>query len=237
MHCESCNQHISSKMKGAIKSNTCPFCGEQIMNPLKAEQFVNLTELLDATDFTNKKEVDVQIRTKVATLLLENFVFKKLENTSKGSDLISIDDTTHIVASDSSTSTSFAQPTEQSMPTNTKHSSFKEKSFQPEILEKKDNTPTSETQPHTTSTPRSLKNNKNKNKQKTKLPSLYQTLEESSSLDDENYNDYNEAEGLTPEELKKFFPSLSEQDLSEMLDRSAESKKTTEGTGIRRLNK
>lgn len=234
MQCESCNEYITPKMKGALKSNICPFCNEQIMNPLKAEQYFNLVELLDLTDFTNRKDVDVQIRTKVANLMLENFVFKKLDTPQKQSDLIVLDEKAHVVSDHTPTfSTTLATNAElkqQLTQNNSKQTNAKDSNSSPETLS---STTTQVESPTQVGSPRSLKANKNKNKQKTKLPSLYQSLEQQVDSEEDSFDD----SGLTPEELKKFFPSLTDQDLSDMLDRTKESKKTQEGSGIRRLNK
>jgi len=80
MQCENCNQTITSKMKGAIASNSCPFCADPIMDQQKAEQYSNLLEVLDQTSFTNKAEFDEKIREKFAALMLTNFIFMKVDN-------------------------------------------------------------------------------------------------------------------------------------------------------------
>lgn len=92
MQCESCNTEISSKMKGALKMNACPFCSEQIMPSMKAEQYSNLVEVLEQTTFTNRSDVDSQIRDKVAGLLMSNFLFKRLDLPDAPRDIIVLDD-------------------------------------------------------------------------------------------------------------------------------------------------
>ena len=92
MQCESCNTEISSKMKAAIRSNACPYCSENIMPPMKAEQYLNLVEVLEQTTFTNRSDVDAQIRDKVTGLLMNNFLFKRLELAAAVRDIIVLDE-------------------------------------------------------------------------------------------------------------------------------------------------
>jgi hypothetical protein len=92
MQCESCNEKITLKMKNAISSNTCPFCGQSIMEEVKAEQFQNLLALLQQTTFTNRPDVDDQIREKVSMLIVTNFVFKKVTTTDPQQDIIVVND-------------------------------------------------------------------------------------------------------------------------------------------------
>jgi Zn-finger nucleic acid-binding protein len=92
MQCESCNAEISSKMKAAVKNNSCPYCNGLIMPPMKAEQYLNLVEVLEQTTFTNRSDVDAQIRDKVTGLLMNNFLFKRLELAAAVRDIIVLED-------------------------------------------------------------------------------------------------------------------------------------------------
>ena len=92
MQCESCNTEISSKMKAAVRNNSCPYCNGLIMPPMKAEQYLNLVEVLEQTTFTNRSDVDAQIRDKVTGLLMNNFLFKRLELAAAVRDIIVLDE-------------------------------------------------------------------------------------------------------------------------------------------------
>jgi hypothetical protein len=91
MKCENCEKEISNDMRGALKSNACPWCSNSIMSPEKAEQYFNLIQLLDLTSFTNRQDVDTQIRTKVASLLVSNFIFMQIAPTIE-EDVIVLDE-------------------------------------------------------------------------------------------------------------------------------------------------
>ena len=80
MRCESCNAPIPGNMRGALRNNVCPYCGEELMNEMKAEQYYNLLVLLDTTQFTNRPDLDSQIRDKVANLMVSQFVFRKISS-------------------------------------------------------------------------------------------------------------------------------------------------------------
>lgn len=88
MKCLKCTKEISSEMKGAIQTNTCPFCGKNIMDKQKAGQYILLFKELEKANFTSKESVDQKIREKVLNILLENFEFSKIEN----KNVINIDD-------------------------------------------------------------------------------------------------------------------------------------------------
>ena len=78
MKCENCQKEISNDMRGALAHNSCPWCSSSIMSSEKAEQYFNLIQLLDQTPFTNRQDVDAQIRAKVATLMVSNFIFMQI---------------------------------------------------------------------------------------------------------------------------------------------------------------
>lgn len=232
MNCESCGSTISSKMKGAIRSNTCPYCAGEIMPKLKAEQYLNLLDVLEATTFTTKVEIDIQIREKVAALLISNFVFKKLDKPTKEPDLIKIDED------------SVEIPTIQNKPLPTEP--LKESSAKVEIKEVR--TPPPETlseQPSKMevsnleeiaerSPARSLKGNKktNYNKGTQKELSMKDFLgAQDLNQDDLDSDGTDPLEGLTPEEVKRFFPSLSTEEIVGIA--ASEAKGT--GRGIKRL--
>lgn len=88
MKCETCTTEITSQMRHSIASNTCPYCGLDIMSPEKAEQYLNLVELLDHTSFTNKPDFDSQLREKFASLMITNFAFMRISPQEEDSDLI-----------------------------------------------------------------------------------------------------------------------------------------------------
>lgn len=92
MKCISCSTEIDNKMKAAIKSNACPFCGSHIMDPKRARQYEALQSVLGKTKFTNKEEVDFKIREKVLEVLLENFEFMRLANSPTEEDLVAVDE-------------------------------------------------------------------------------------------------------------------------------------------------
>lgn len=92
MQCESCHADILPTMKGALKTNTCPYCGGEIMEDAKAEQYFNLLGVLDQTTFTNRQDVDSKIRAKVASLIMSNFIFMKIDQPTHREDIIVVDD-------------------------------------------------------------------------------------------------------------------------------------------------
>jgi hypothetical protein len=79
-------------MRGALKLNACPFCTGKILSDAKAQQYVNLLTVLDQAVFTNKADIDTQIKDKVVQLMLDNFVFMKLDNPEVRSDIIVVSD-------------------------------------------------------------------------------------------------------------------------------------------------
>lgn len=93
MKCESCDGAISSAMRGSLKTNTCPWCGSSVMGDEKATQYFNLLEMLDQTTFTNRQDVDTQIKEKVASLMISNFIFMKLEQPEVSDDIIVVNET------------------------------------------------------------------------------------------------------------------------------------------------
>lgn len=99
MKCESCSAEISNKMRAALKMNTCPFCSGKILSDKKAQQYVNLLTVLDQAIFTNKVDIDSQIKDKVVQLMLDNFVFMKLDNPEVRSDIITVPDEEELVVS------------------------------------------------------------------------------------------------------------------------------------------
>lgn len=91
MHCESCGATITPNMRGALSNNSCPFCSGEIMEPAKAEQYSNLLNVLDRTTFTNREDVDGKIRSKVASLMINNFIFM-LTPSSAEEDIVVLDE-------------------------------------------------------------------------------------------------------------------------------------------------
>lgn len=215
--CESCNEQIASKMKAAIASNTCPFCSGNIMHPMKAEQYSHLLACLEQTAFTNKPEVDVQIREKVANLLVTKFVFKKL-NEEASSDLIAIESEEEVMPAPQSSSPTF-QPKTETKTEAKKQKKEKEKPL-PEAPSRSLSGKKREVSPPSTkSAPPAL-------------ASFYQGLEERPVTLDDMEDD--PTEGLTEEEIRRFFPSLSGDDLAEIRGASTSQREFT-GKGIKRV--
>jgi DNA-directed RNA polymerase subunit RPC12/RpoP len=254
MKCESCSAEISSKMRGALKKNTCPFCAEKIMAPMKAEQYANLLDVLDQTSFTNRSDIDTQIREKVAGLLMTNFVFKKLDLPKVAPDVIVIDNNLPIPGT---TTVNVPNPTSIS-DTITVVNVPNSASDITTVVNTPNLTSTSAVDVNTAST-RSIGETKAAPKplkpQGTPKPSL--TPSEYAKLQDETYNDDNysdnedfdsptlsDLEGLTPEEIMRTFPDLTMEEIASMKEqatnaikhRHAPSQRTSSsGNGIKRL--
>lgn len=96
MQCDSCNAHIPPTMRGAIRTNTCPYCAGNIMEEVKSEQYNNLLEVLENTTFTNRGDVDLKIREKVANLIVTNFIFMRVESQDQN-DIIVVQDQPEVV--------------------------------------------------------------------------------------------------------------------------------------------
>lgn len=92
MKCLSCGEEISTKMKGSLKANLCPFCGKHVMDTFKAKQYNLLIEALAVVKLTNKADIDEQIKEKVIGILAEQFKFERIDLPPKKDDLICVDE-------------------------------------------------------------------------------------------------------------------------------------------------
>ena len=54
----------------------------------KAEQYLNLVDLLEQTSFTNKPAFDAQLREKFASLMITNFIFMRVTPQESETDLV-----------------------------------------------------------------------------------------------------------------------------------------------------
>ena len=93
MKCISCSNSIDPKMKVAVGCNACPFCGEPIMNEKRHGQMLQLDRVLTNARFTNSESIDVKLKEKVITLLLEHFEFKRTTSAPVEEDVIVLDST------------------------------------------------------------------------------------------------------------------------------------------------
>lgn len=233
MKCESCEENISSKMRGALANNLCPFCSKEIMPALKAEQYLNLLEVLEQTTFTNRMDVDSQIRDKVANLLMGNFVFKKLAVPESKLDIIVLDDEN--------------EEEEQEIP-------FEEVKIPKVRAQKKTavqkvsstgkalNAVTSEQ--INSSTPRSVPSGSQKS-QSPQAPGGFSAKDYINAQNDpysdpisRESNALSDFDGLTPEEILKAFPDLTIQDIEAMKQGALgqlQQSSTSSGRGIKRL--
>lgn len=226
MQCESCGSAISSKMKAALRLNTCPYCAGEIMPKLKSEQYINLLDVLEATTFTTKLEVDVQIREKVANLLVSNFVFKKLENPTREPDLIKVDDEPVVEAKVQQAITTPSLP--KSKP------ALEETKVETKMASREDSALASPVEEPLEKLPaRQLKGSKKTNYKQEPQKELsmkdFLKASEETYQDDDSYED--SFDGLSPEEIKRFFPTLSSDEIVGIA--ASESKAT--GRGIKRL--
>lgn len=71
MKCTNCNVVIDQRFEHAIRSNSCPGCGKNIMPPEKLAAYIGLQELIK----TNFPEIESE---KVANLIVANFELKQL---------------------------------------------------------------------------------------------------------------------------------------------------------------
>jgi len=91
MQCISCGSEVSSKMKSALHSNTCPFCGSSILESSRARSYADLITVFDKVRLTNRDDVDLQIKEKMIDILIRNFDLSKIESQSQD-DVITVDD-------------------------------------------------------------------------------------------------------------------------------------------------
>lgn len=248
MKCESCSTEVSNKMKHSIASNVCPFCGGKIMPDMKAEQYINLLEVLDQTSFTNRSDIDTQIREKIASLLITNFIFKKLDLPKVGPDIIVIDDSPvsipNVAPPVTKALTSSAVPPPTVAPVATQVASSPQ---HPQAESDLNSLPSRSIArvPLKAASPQS---------------STAFSVADYARFQDETYNDASESDtptladidGLTPEEILRAFPELSIQDIQGMKEEAIAmgtgqrqsqnrpqraSQSTTSGSGIKRLNR
>jgi len=222
MQCESCNVEISSKMRAAFQKNTCPFCGDVVLNPKKAEQYVNLLNVLDETTFTNRPEVDSQIKEKVANLLVTKFVFMKLDQEAQPRDVIILDEPEAIIITKLPTSTPTPSP------------ALETKSINEEIEAAK--VALSKKAAHAPSRPLQKKKVPALEKEMTLMDSLGQDHSKYSSEDDLDSED--PMDGLSEDEVKRFFPTLSGDDMKKIKESNYSSNNVQRGLtgkGIKRI--
>ena len=83
-------------MKVAVGCNACPFCGEPIMNEKRHGQMLELDRVLANARFTNTESIDIKLKEKVITLMLEHFEFKRITSSLSEEDVIVIDNTEEV---------------------------------------------------------------------------------------------------------------------------------------------
>jgi len=224
-------------MKGALRSNTCPYCAGEIMPKLKAEQYTNLLDVLEATTFTTKMEVDIQIREKVADLLVSNFVFKKLENPEKEPNLIRIDE--DILVSSRTPSTLSSTPVLgvanaglTTSPNQVLDTDMSPKASE-ELAKEAKRSPTEKIESIDRAPARQLKGSKKTNykQEPQKELSMRDFLKASEETYQDDDFDSDPLDGLTPDEVKKFFPSLSTDEIVGIAGNESKGS----GKGIKRL--
>jgi len=86
MKCQSCKEDITVKMKKALKSNECPYCGSEILNVEKMQQFNDLQEVLGLQKFTDSEVYDSKIRDKVIRVLMEQMKCVRIEKEQDDDD-------------------------------------------------------------------------------------------------------------------------------------------------------
>ena len=79
-------------MKAALYSNTCPFCGSDVMEAKKAKQYSSLVTVLGDAKFTNREDIDEKVKEKVISLLVDNFEFTRLAKTKPKTEVIAVED-------------------------------------------------------------------------------------------------------------------------------------------------
>lgn len=78
MKCQQCKEEILTKMRFAIIQNVCPFCGKEIMPPVKLSQMRDLESVFETVKFTDRPIVDVKIKERVIAVILDNFDLQKI---------------------------------------------------------------------------------------------------------------------------------------------------------------
>jgi hypothetical protein len=73
MQCESCRVIINPEFKAAIKNNSCPACGEQIMHEERLAVYLSLRTFF--SDALGRREIDVEALT---VNLMANFEVKQI---------------------------------------------------------------------------------------------------------------------------------------------------------------
>jgi len=214
MQCISCNLNITGDMKAALHSNTCPFCGNTIMDPKKAKNYSMLISVLNKAKFVNKQEVDSKIKEKVIQLLIDSFSFQAL-------DLVEVDPNV-VMLDEEEYEESFSPPpqrnTQRTTPSSEANSSAR-----------------TLTQAKRSAPPR---------RAQASAGNMYQQAQEDiySSPEVDEYSSYEEDEELTPEEMKRYFPDSTPLDVRSKVEKSLEALKQAKkyadnGEGIKRLSR
>lgn len=227
MKCESCQADISPKMRAAFVNNTCPFCGGSLMHALKAEQYVNLLEVLDSTTFTNRPEVDSQIKEKVANLLVTKFVFKKLDEEALPADVIVLDEPEVAVNVIAATPTPVVPVIQTPSPASP-------------ISKPTKSTPSVPTEKVASAPSRSLQPKKKSpalQKEMTLMDSFKEVTgvkHNSEDLEMDYQDDLEDPmDGLSEDEVKRFFPTLTNNDMQNLKESVVQRGLT--GKGIKRV--
>lgn len=241
MKCESCNAILSSAMRGALRANSCPFCSGNIMGDQKAEQYYNLLEVLDNTTFTNRSDVDSQIKEKVASLMINNFVFMKLNQTEDKDDIIVVDDD---VPSHQVVATASPQQTNSKK----RRKKGKKGKLQTQSVSGKPLNTVTEDIVNDDSVPTRVPTPRPKHQISANAPvgKTGLTLADYQNAQNDTYMEVgstpNVGADLTPDEIMKAFPGLTPEEAvqalqkeADMLQRSGPQKGLT-GKGIKRLN-
>jgi len=222
-------------MIAAIRNNSCPYCDNPIMPSLKAEQYLNLVNVLNQTAFTNRLDVDEQIREKVTSLLMDNFVFKKLESVDPVADIIVIHDEEPTTPASLQGATS-ASPIPvlsplQSSPIKITPAKVVSQPKEEEFI------PPEETK---SAAPRALTRKTSTNESSPVVAQKALSASDYMRAQDESFDDASpdvdaDLDSFSPDELMKIFPDLTPNDLSSMRQSKGVSTDSN-SKGIRRLN-
>lgn len=91
MLCQECNFEITSQMTHAVRQNSCPACGAEIMSAAKMQQYRQLRQVLVQNQLTNNPAAEVKLREKLIALILQHFELTLVQAVEVDTDLVDLD--------------------------------------------------------------------------------------------------------------------------------------------------
>jgi len=92
MQCRSCKEEVDFKMRKALASNECPYCGGQILEKEVMQQLIDLRAILEPQRLTDNEWVDKKIKERIIGILMEHTKCVKIKDIKQDEGVVKLNE-------------------------------------------------------------------------------------------------------------------------------------------------